>query len=83
MKVYKWIETSQEVEIDISSEDVHAIFTEPTASIREVLYQFNCIAAFLNGLPDKRIAEMNKKQREVVSKFLIEQSERIKPPLDL
>ena len=79
MKVYKWVETAQEVEIELSSEDVHAIFTEPTASIRDVLYQFNSIAVFLKGLPKATIDELTDGQREVISNFLVESAEKIKP----
>ena len=79
MKVFKWVEWAQEVEIEIGSEDVHAVFTEPSATLREVLYQMNSIAVFLKGLPKERIEEFTDGQREVCSNFLMEQAERFKP----
>uniref|UniRef100_A0A6H1ZNW0 Uncharacterized protein n=1 Tax=viral metagenome TaxID=1070528 RepID=A0A6H1ZNW0_9ZZZZ len=76
MKITKFVQFDQEVDIELSSEDVQAIFDSEPDSLPNVLYGLNTVATFLKGVSDSKIAEMTDGQREVVSKFLSTQSDR-------
>ena len=80
MKVYKYIEISQEVEIDLSSEDIKTIFDSDGDSLDDILRGLNGLACFLRGVSESKIAEMTQGQREVVGKFLSIEAERYNSP---
>ena len=78
MKVTKWIEIEQEVEIDISAEDIRLIL-EDDGELREVLRNISRAATYLKAIPDKMIDEMNPAQKETIAKFLTGLIERLRP----
>jgi len=80
MNVRKWIDCSQEVDVQVGADDISAALSEAFASARQgidegpnhrdVLSALNSIGAFLNGFTDAHIAKLTDKQREIVSHFL-------------
>ena len=81
MKVQKYIDIQQEVEIDINAEDIAVILDEPQADEEEAqrLIHSNlatCIN-YLTGLTDKRIAKISIGARPVVVKQLTEVLKRL------
>ena len=77
MRINKYIEFAQEVEIDLDSEDISVIYSENDGSVGEWLGQVNSIATFLIGTPTKTLEQLTTKQAEACSNFLREQAERI------
>jgi hypothetical protein len=80
MKIKKWIDYSQEVEIDLSSEDISLILGECEGAdgVKNTFYEINSIATFLKGIPDSIITEMSDGQKEAISAFFEEQGKRFK-----
>ena len=83
MKITKEVYFSQEVEVDINTDDIHLIFAEAEAGgfKRPIQYlrEINNIAQFLEALPDTVIAGFNDSQRKCIREFLSEQSKRFNP----
>jgi hypothetical protein len=85
MKVTKWVEFSQEVEISLGVEDISSLLSESLISERQetiqgVLYALNSIATFLRAIGDKQIAAMHPIHRRTVATFLAQQSGRFQNP---
>jgi len=81
MKIEKFIELSDHVEIELSNEDIRLFFLndedyEDKAAI--LLNNLNSIAKFLKAVPGKIIKELTEQQKEVISDFFKEQAERFK-----
>lgn len=76
MKVQKYIDIQQEVEIDITAEDIAVIFDEPQNDEEETQRVINSNLAkclnYLTGLTDKRIAKIAPGVKQVVIKKLTE-----------
>lgn len=75
MKITKFISIEQEVEIDMTAEDIQIVFSKGNY-LPDVVYGLNAIATFLKGIPDCRIEEMTNGQREIVSGFLSKEANR-------
>ena len=76
MKITKYINFSQSVDIDISSDDISEIFDRDSSTLPYVLYGLNSIATFLKGVSDLKIAEMTPEQRKVIRDFLFSEGKR-------
>jgi mitochondrial fission protein ELM1 len=87
MKVTKWVEFSQEVEIDISADDVRCALSEAFARVNvrnvddtpnrfDVSRALNSIGTFLNALTDEHISLLSPKGRQTVAAFLGKHAER-------
>ena len=80
MKIRKWVDMGQEVEIEIGSDDIRCAlaeaFSRDTDTLGEepdrgsILRTFNSIGAYFKALNDEQIAALNPQQRAVVLKFL-------------
>lgn len=78
MKVRTLVETRQEVEVDVSLDDVMAEIAalENPASNQEAVRILNlCISAVMK-VPNSVVAGMTQTQREIVANALRDQSER-------
>lgn len=78
MKVRTLVETTQEVEVDVSLDDVMAEIAalENPASSQEAVRILNlCISAVMK-VPDSVVSSMTQAQREIVSNALRDQSDR-------
>lgn len=70
MIVRKWVELSEEVEVNVSPEDVlRELWIEPE-SVPQILNAVNRVAGVMNAIPQERIDEMTPGQREVIRDFL-------------
>ena len=90
MKVSKWVDFGQDVQIDIGVEDVRSALNEafhvvsadrlgePGPNRPEVSYALNDIAIFLKAMRDEHIAKLTPGVREKVAAFLMEQSVRFR-----
>ncbi|KKL45017.1 hypothetical protein LCGC14_2359870 [marine sediment metagenome] len=78
MRIDKFIDFSQEVEIELSSDDISLILREDPESLNAILSNLNSVATFLKGVPSERIGELSDWQREVIAAFLTSQANRYK-----
>ena len=88
MRVTTWVDLSEEVEVDVSAEDIRCAMSEAfdeakpdphnekTPGISTILRALNSMATFLNGLTDEHIARMEPRQRAITREFLVKQSAR-------
>jgi hypothetical protein len=92
MKVSKWVDFGQEIEIEIGTDDVRAALAEsfqrvtspgfeeeppPDHAVRSML---STIASFLKALTDEQIAaSLSEPARKTVHNFLVEQTARFAP----
>jgi hypothetical protein len=92
MKLTKWIEVSQEVEISMGLEDVRAALGESFADYKAgterrgedgymagFLSCLNSIAQFLNAVTDEQIAALNLSQKKTISGFLLRAAGKFSP----
>ncbi|OGO34747.1 MAG: hypothetical protein A2W35_06535 [Chloroflexi bacterium RBG_16_57_11] len=74
----KWVEFSQEIDVEIDGRDVALSFQEAWGVIDDdnvpkrdaIIRAIARVGTFLNALTDEQIADLNIKQRETVRKFL-------------
>jgi signal recognition particle GTPase len=76
VKIRKWVESSQEVDVDVCLEDVQQMIYEADLSTRAVLEMLNRIGLCLKAVPGEIIREFNEAQRKVIRDFLAEQAKR-------
>lgn len=80
MRIDKYISIEQEVEINLSPEDIQMIFSE-NDSLPHILQGLNSVAGFLKGISDDRINEMPESTKLLIYKFLAKESVRYNKPL--
>ena len=78
MRITKWIDIQQEVEIDISWEDINNHLRSMMArqAPHRILGALNDIACFFRSIPSEIISDITDSQRRVIKGFLLEQAER-------
>jgi hypothetical protein len=88
MRVRKWVDFGQEVDVEIGMEDVRAALSEsfgevtqdrlgePGPNRGELTSALSHIATFLRALTAEHIALLNAEQRKVVKGFLSDSAER-------
>lgn len=81
MRITKWVEVNQDVEVEVivDGNDIASMLLmggDQKASLQTVLYGLSNIMTFLKAVPDERIAAMNEKQFALVVPFLAQQHER-------
>lgn len=83
MKIYKWVDIGQEVEIEIGFNDVRVALAESFAQVTKgspgetgMLLAFNQIAMFMKAVTVKQIGMLNVQQRKIIGDFLAEQAKR-------
>ena len=91
MKVSKWVDMGQEVDVEIGADDIRCALAEAFAVATEdrlgeegpnrndVMYALNSIGAFLKGLTDEQIALLSPAQHRIIGEFLYDQSKRFWP----
>ena len=82
MRVKTWVETSQEVEVEVSIADVMSSIRE-LAEDDQPSMLLDCISSVwrvLKEIPDARIAAMTDKQREIIGNALRVEAARYMPP---
>ena len=77
MKIWKRIEFSKEVEIDVTADDINLILEE-SDDLRQVLRNISTAVIYLESVPVKIIQQMNTRQKEVVVERLTGLIERMK-----
>lgn len=78
MRIKKWVKFEDEIDIELSADEIHMLLCESDEPINVILGQMNNIAKFLKGIPEKTIIELTDAQREVIGNFWAEQSLRFK-----
>jgi hypothetical protein len=76
MKINKLIEIQDEVEIDISVEEILAAIAEATDSMGSTLQGISNCMKFLTAIPDPIITEMTPEHKKRIRNFLIIQAAR-------
>lgn len=92
MKVRKWVDFGQEVEVNIGADDIRAALAEAFETIagdrlgengpnrNDVCMALNNIAGFLNGITDQQIGLLYPTQRSTVEQFLLKAAQRFRQP---
>jgi len=75
MRIEKWIDIAQEIEIDLSAEDIKFVFSQ-AEGVAELLYNFSQIETFLKAIPQEKMDDIKPEHRSRFSKFLFEQRQR-------
>lgn len=77
MKVTQWVEfPGQEVEVDISLEDIVNALTESTDSLFDVKRGLNNFYQFLKAIPDDMIREISTQARQLIHTKLTKEVQR-------
>jgi hypothetical protein len=78
MKIKKFVEFEQEVEIDISTDDITEILSGKRDFIDqdEALRFFGDIAKCFNAVPDEVISGINPQAKATIANYLLKQAER-------
>jgi hypothetical protein len=87
MKVKKWVEMSEEIEVEIGADDVRCALGEAFARVDvrdvddkpnryDVSLALNSIGQFLNGLTDEHIGLLSEGARKTVASFLEKHAKR-------
>jgi len=88
MRVTKWVDLGQEVEIEIGADDIRLALAEAFANVTndrlgeegpnraEIAYTLNSIGAYLKAMTAEHIALLTSAQRETIKLFLTEQAKR-------
>jgi hypothetical protein len=81
MKVRTWVETSQEVEVDVSLDDVMAEISGLEAPLRkqEALRLLSMCIGALQRVPDAIAEELSAEQRKLIADALRKDAERYLP----
>jgi hypothetical protein len=76
MKITKYVCFDQEVEIDITVDEItQAIYEDPDC-MKNVLYGLNNVGMFLKAVPDSAILKLTEAQRKMIREFITEQAAR-------
>lgn len=78
MRVTKWIDVSQEVEIEIGTDEIQNAIKGwfDSGADHNVKSALNDIAKFMKCISDEQIEKMGPASKAIVGKFLAEQSAR-------
>lgn len=89
MKVSKWVDMGQEVEIEVGVEDIRGALAECFARVTddnylgereanraEISMAFSTLAEFLRAVSERQIDMLTHEQRRIIKQFLVEQGER-------
>jgi basic membrane lipoprotein Med (substrate-binding protein (PBP1-ABC) superfamily) len=76
LKITKYVCFDQEVEIDITVEEITKAIYEDPDCMKNVLYGLNNIGVFLRAIPDSAISKLNESQRKIIREFITEQVAR-------
>ena len=89
MRITKWVDFGQEVEVSIGSDDIRLALAEEFEAVTDqdiepvtpkaILRMVNICAQFLKALTDAQIVSLETEPRKLVGKFLAEQSVRFAP----
>ena len=79
MKVKTWVEFAQEVDVNVSMDDIRSALSMEASTTKEALQLVNCCASAIKAVSDQMILEMNDAQRNVIASFFREQAERFMP----
>lgn len=90
MKISKWVDFGQEVEVDIDVNDIRGALSEAFATVegvdfderptaREICSALNRIGSFLNAVTDEHIEKLNESQRETIAEYLATAAMRFNP----
>lgn len=91
MRISKWVDMGQEVEIEIGMDDIRAALSEcferatrdelydEGPNRQHIVYAMNTLGTFLRALTDRHIDCLTHEQRRVIEAFLTEQSKRYAP----
>ena len=84
MRIEKYIDISQTVDIDLSIEDLVLIFDEEIdiENQRHILRQISSAFTFFKALPDKFINGLNNEQKKITYSAFSDIVERFKPSED-
>ena len=78
MRIKKWIDIEQEIDVDISVEDITVALAEDPDTTTRIMNGLNQAAEFMKGISDEMIGEMRVAQRIIIGQFLEKQADRYK-----
>lgn len=74
--VRKYVEFADEIDIEVSAEDITIALCGETDKPFAVSMGMNNLACFMRAIPDSIIAEMKEPHRKTIREFLLNQAER-------
>jgi hypothetical protein len=74
------VTVDQEVEVNVTTEDIACCIGEDPDSMRQVLRGINNCATFLKAIPDTIISNMTAAQRQLLHDFLRKEAGRFVTP---
>jgi hypothetical protein len=95
VKINKWVDMGQEVEVEIGADDIRIALAEAFAVVTQdrlgeegpnrfdIMRALNAIGAFLNAMTDEQIALLSDAVRHQVQTYLAKASERFQDRVPL
>ena len=93
MRITKWVDIGDEVDIDIDVNDIRGALTEAFArteqgfeelpTITDILRAFNVIGGFLNAFEQQHIDRLNLAQRSMIAAYLSKAADRFIVPVEV
>lgn len=76
MKIPKYIDIQQEIEVDVTAEEIAQAFADSPDSFRHAISGINNCARFVKAITPEMVAEMNEPTRKCIADFFAEQAAR-------
>jgi len=76
MKIEKYIEISEYMEIDVTSEDIQIVFDGDHDNVNHIMIQINSFFQFMKWVSEQKINQMTNEQHGVIHRFFKEQAGR-------
>lgn len=78
MKIKKWVEFQEEVDVTITAEDLQQLFSEEPDAKHIAIQGIEDAAKFIRSIPEKIIEEMAPASRNIIAGFLEQQMRRFR-----
>lgn len=76
MKIAKWVTVEQEIEVDVSAEDIATALYAENDSAHQVMQGVNNFARYCKAIKPETIEELKDTQRAVIADFLRKEADR-------
>lgn len=80
MKISKWVTFDQEVDVDVTAEDIETVLSESPDNERIVMTLISRFHSVMKITKDEIIEKIEIKNRAIIRNFLLELAERFKEP---
>jgi len=83
MRIYKYVEFGQEVEIDLGVDDINGIFADMSEQETAHAILFNCsrVATLMSAMDPKLIECLSQAHRETIGKYFPDHATKFDPSI--